>query len=361
MTSKPTKPKIIPDPPRVRQFSEAEAPHLYENGVYYPAAVNGPLIDPPSEAVAPHLYENGICYPEEDGVPLPDAETQGFTFQALVTTLRARHADQPRTHVNGNTFIYYDQDNPRRSVSPDCYVAFDVDVNVIDQHNNYRIWAMGKPPDFVVEIASFSTADNDLHPKRELYAAIGIGEYWRYDPTPDSRFYGEPLVGERLVNGQWERIPVEPDEEDRPRGYSPALGLDLVWGEDFLRFYDPAAGEWVRDFGETRAELAAAETMLAGEQAARATAESMLETAQGQLETEQAARAATRSKLEEERAARAATRSKLEEERAARAATRTELEEERAARAAAQEQAAAAEARAAELEAELRRLRGDTG
>lgn len=297
MTTRPSKPRAIPDPPLIRQPSPTEAPHLYENGVYYPAAVDGPLIDPPSEADAPHLYENGICYPEADGVPLPDGETQGFTFQALVTTLRVHYSDQPRTHVNGNTFIYYDQDNPRRSVSPDCYVAFDVDVDIIDHHNNYRIWAMGKPPDFVVEIASFSTADNDLHPKRELYAYIEIGEYWRYDPTPDSRFYGEKLVGERLVNDQWERIPVEPDDEGRPRGYSPALALDLVWEEDILRFYDPAAGEWVKTYEE--------------EHIARIAAQEQAEAAREQVSSEQAARIA-------------------------------------------------AEARAAELEAELRRLRGET-
>ena len=313
MTTRPTKPKARPwpDPPGVRHFTEEEAPHLYENGVYYPAAVDGPLIDPPSEADAPHLYENGVCYPETDGVPLPDGETQGYQFQKLAPTLRVHYADQPRTRVNGNTFIFYDEGTPRRSVSPDCYVAFDVDVDVIDYHNNYRIWEVGKPPDFVLEIGSPSTADRDLGPKRELYALIGIGEYWRYDPTPDSEFYGEPLVGEQLVDGQYRRLPVAPDDEGRPRGYSPALGLDLVRDNEDLRFYDPVTGEWLRDFDETRAELAAAESMLAGEQAARTAAESMLETTQGQLQAEQAARSA-------------------------------------------------AEARAAELEAELRRLRGES-
>lgn len=280
MATKPSKPKPIPDPPRVRQLSAAEAPNLYEDGVYYPSAVNGPLLDPPSEADAPHLYENGVCYPESDGVPLPDGETQGFTFQALVTTLRAHYAHQPRTRVNGNTFIYYDEDNPRRSVSPDCYVAFDVDVDIIDHHNNYRIWALGKPPDFVLEIASQSTADNDLYPKRELYAAIGIGEYWRYDPTEDSRYYGERLVGERLVDGEYQRLPVAPDAGGRPRGYSPALGLDLVWEEALLRFYDPPADEWLKTHEEEQAARIAAQARAAADQAARAAAESMLAAAE---------------------------------------------------------------------------------
>ena len=254
----------------------------------------------------PNLYEDGVFYPETDGMSFPDGESQGPVFQVLVPMLRAHFADRPGTRVNGNTFIYYERGNPRHSVSPDCYVAFDVDVDTIEYHNTYRVWAIGKPPDFVLEIASQSTADNDLHPKRELYAIIGIGEYWRYDPTPDSEFYGEPLVGECLVDGEYQRMLVEPDDEGRPRGHSPTLGLDLVWeGDGRLRFYDPAAGEWLRNFDETRAELVA-------ERTAREVAEAMQETTQAQLENEQAAREA-------------------------------------------------AEARAAALQAELRRLRGDEG
>ncbi len=109
----------------------------------------------------------------------------------------------------------------------------------IISQEHYRIWVVGKPPDFALEIASKHTAHNDLVPKRELYAAIGIGEYWRYDPSEDSRYYGERLVGERLVDGEYQRLPVAPDAEGRPRGYSPTLELDLVWEDRILRFYDP--------------------------------------------------------------------------------------------------------------------------
>ena len=125
-------------------------------------------------------------------------------------------------------------------------------------------------------------------------------------------------MGERLVDGEYQRLPVAPDLEGRPRGYSPTLELDLVWEDRILRFYDPSTGEWLRDYDETRSDLITTESMLAGEQAARAAAESM-------LETEQAARETTRAELETERTARAA-----------------------------------AEARAAEMEAELRRLRGES-
>ena len=259
MTTKPVQPKPMPDPPRIKQPSITEAPHLYENGVYYPsAAIPGfePEVSPvtyPTIEEAPHLYEDGVFYPETDGMPLPDAFEQGREFLHVNTVLNGRYADQPRTVVSGNTFIYYDKGDRRHHISPDCYVAFDVDVGIIERDDKYRIWAVGKPPDFALEIASTHTAHNDLVPKRELYAIIGIGEYWRYDPTEDSRHYGEPLVGEHLVNGEYQRLPVEPDAEGRPRGYSPTLGLDLVWEDGQLRFYDPATGEWLKSYDEERA------------------------------------------------------------------------------------------------------------
>ena len=252
MTTRPSKPLF--DPPEMRQLSIEEAPNLYEDGVYYPgAAIPGfepevPPVTQPSIEEAPHLYEDGVFYPATDGAPLPDGPEQYYEFLHVNTLLQIHYADQPRTLVSGNTFIYYDQGRPGRNIAPDCYVAFEVDADEIIRQEHYRIWVVGKPPEFALEIASKHTAHNDPVPKRELYAAIGIGEYWRYDPTEDSRYYGERLVGERLVDGEYQRLPVAPDAEGRPRGYSPTLGLDLVWEDRILRFYNPATGQWLRDY-----------------------------------------------------------------------------------------------------------------
>ena len=117
-----------------------------------------------------HLYEDGVFYPDEDGVPLPDGYTQSPLMYDAVAPLNAHFAGRPNTAVSGNTFIYYERSNPQRSISPDCYVAFDVDVAIILYHNTYRVWAVGKPPDFALEIASESTAGRDLNAKRVLYA-----------------------------------------------------------------------------------------------------------------------------------------------------------------------------------------------
>ena len=84
-----------------------------------------------------HLYdENGVFYPETDGMPLPDGFYQEGYYINAVSSLRGYFKDQPRVAVSGNTFIYYRQGFPRQFVSPDCYVAFDVDVDhiLLPQH-----------------------------------------------------------------------------------------------------------------------------------------------------------------------------------------------------------------------------------
>ena len=107
---------------------------------------------------------------------MPDGEFQYPLFHTVVMPLRHHFRNRPNARVNGNTFIYYEEGKPSQWVSPDCYVAFDVDVSLIEYHNTYRVWAIGKPPDFVMEIGSKSTARRDMTAKRDLYAKLG---HWR--------------------------------------------------------------------------------------------------------------------------------------------------------------------------------------
>ena len=199
-----------------------------------------------------------IFYPETDGMPLPDGCYQDPLYRTIVSTVEA-YLTQLHTNVavSVNTFIYYEMNNPRRSVSPDCYVSFGVDVDAIIEQNSYLVWRVGKPPDFVLDIASQSTARYDEAGKRDLYARIGMGEHWRYDQT-GGQFYSRPLVGERLVNGEYRELPLHQEPDGMIWGHSPALGLDLCWGDGRLRFYDPNAGVWLRDFGEERERAATA-------------------------------------------------------------------------------------------------------
>ena len=203
-----------------------------------------------------------VVYPETDGKPLPDGEYQAPIYREIVGAVQTHFSDRLDVHVNGNTMLYYEEGNPRRVVSPDCYVAFGVDVERILSNNTYLLWEMGKPPDFVLEIGSSSTARNDLGNKRDLYARLGIGEYWKFDGTGGD-FYREPLVGEFLEDGEYRRFELHFEAGGMVWGHSPALNLDLCWDQGRLRFFDPSTGTWLLDRMEEHEARRAAEERVA--------------------------------------------------------------------------------------------------
>jgi hypothetical protein len=111
-------------------------------------------------------------------------------------------------------------------------VAFNVNPQMYHEHNGYIVSEQGKPPDFVMEVASPSTAENDTGVKRDEYAALGIPEYWRFDSTGAD--YGERLVGEVLDGDSYRSVDVSEIAPDVLQGYSPVLtsssdGTKAIW------------------------------------------------------------------------------------------------------------------------------------
>ena len=143
---------------------------------------------------------------------------------------------------------------------PDLLVAFDVDPAAYEASNGYIISEQGKPPDFVLEVASASTANTDTGAKREDYARLRILEYWRFDKT--GQYHGTRLAGERLVNGLYVPIDIEELSEDVLQGYSEALGLYLRWERGELGWYDPATGQHIATFDTERARADRAEARI---------------------------------------------------------------------------------------------------
>ena len=221
------------------------------------------------EAMTTRPAITAIVYPDSDGMPLPDGEFQTPLYVGVVGTLRTFFRNVPGSRVNGDNFLYYVEGNPRLSVAPDCYVALGLTDDAIEsivRHNTYLMWEVGKAPDFVLEIGSPSTWRKDLDEKRDIYARMGVTEYWRYDSTGGD-FYGEPLVGERLADGQYERMEMIHESDGRTWSHSDVLNLDLWWQDGDLRFWDPVERQWLLTHEEeqegrlaekSRAELAEA-------------------------------------------------------------------------------------------------------
>ena len=215
--------------------------------------------------------ETEIIYPETDGMPLPDGEYQAPLYIRIVGTLRTFLRNVPGARVNGDTFIYFVEGDNRRSVAPDCYVVFGLSEAAqrslsLEGNNTYLLWEVGKSPDFILEIGSKSTAQVDLGSKRDLYAEIGVLEYWRYDATGGD-FYGEPLVGERLVDGEYRRLELRYAGDGSVRAISEVLNLELCWADGELRFWNPVEQHWLLSQEEEQDGRLAAEALAERERA----------------------------------------------------------------------------------------------
>ena len=279
---------------------------------------------------------------------------QNPIMEDITSVLRLRYADYPEdVLISGPTFILYDIDNPNARIAPDCYVVFGADPDIARTHNSYRIWQWGKPPDFVVEVASPSTASADLHRKRDIYERIGAAEYWRIDPTGGD-WYGQPLAAERLVNGVYVPYPLHENEDGEVWAHSEVLDIDFYWRNDCrIWMRDGSSGEWLyflsaehaaRLEAEAQATLARAEATLIREQAALlreqaalASERAALAEAEATMIREQAALADEQIQESRERAEAAEARSRESEARAESAeaqvaALRRKLERERQAR-----------------------------
>ena len=139
--------------------------------------------------------------------------------------------------------VYYERGDNTAWLRPDVQVVFGVGRG--KDRSTYRVWEEGKVPDFVLEVASPSTAEHDARYKAGEYARIGVREYWRLDPQ--GALLGTALEGYALAGGSYEPVGVL----ERPgRGrqlQSRVLGLDLRSrkrdGATVLVFADPRTGE----------------------------------------------------------------------------------------------------------------------
>ena len=148
---------------------------------------------------------------------------------------------------------------------PDLLIAFDVDFNLAVKQMGYSIRDQGKPPDFVLEVASPSTGRRDYTRKRNDYAAFGIPEYWRFDPS-GGQHHDAPLAGDLLVEGTYQPAGIQEMGPGHLHGHSDALGLDLCWEDGRLWWWDPAAQSYLLTFDEEYdARIADAEARTAAE------------------------------------------------------------------------------------------------
>ena len=233
------------------------------------------LIRPPDEqtvAGMPARAANGAALrwtPGPDELRLPSSEPEDEhvsqnTRHAVAVEdgfggLRLHWHGRLDVFVGADQFVYWDRaydskenpDNP--PMSPDVCVAF----GVANRHrSSYVVWEEGKPPDFVLEVASPSSRKRDEKEKRDAYQKMGVPEYFLYDPEGKLK---PALSGFELCAGKYRQLPEETFAGGVTGVRSKVLGLCLCMRQPgpspldvSLGWYDPATGEFL----PTRYELA---------------------------------------------------------------------------------------------------------
>ena len=219
----------------------------------------------------PYNREGEIDYdslefdPDKAAAEKPDAMEQRREQAEVYGLLRASFADfqqRPDMFLDFDTYICYNRSDLNVRICPDVCLVFGVDAQAIRPRRLYLPWEAGKPPDWVLEIASPTTARGDVTRKPAIYASIGVAEYWRFDPS-GGRYHGEPLYGGILTGGEFQPVELTTGPDGILKGYSPLLGLSLAWDEGWPRFYDPSTGRYMDNWQAERAARAQAEARAA--------------------------------------------------------------------------------------------------
>ena len=236
------------------------------------------------------LLDDGVVYPTSDGQPMAETPVHGECMMYVTSAVRWWFSKHGRddVYVGMNNFLYYERGNPRAVVAPDVYVV--VGAPASPPRDSYMLWNEPKAPDFVLEVTSKSTRGDDDRRKRDVYAGLGVREYFLYDPRAE--WLTPPLQGFRLHEGAYRAVPAVTVLSNRGVAVaSEVLGLELrdERAERRVRLRDPAAGEYLLTHEE--AERARGE-----EAAARRAAEARAAELEARLRAlEPATRAATRS------------------------------------------------------------------
>ena len=200
------------------------------------------------------------------GPSVPEGDCHFNARLHSVCALRHRYRHRSDVHVSGDLFIHYptvDDDGQAiwRSIAPDVFVVFGAENR---GRRSYVLWQEPKAPDFVLEILSPSTHRRDREEKPANYAAMGVREYFLYDP--EGEFLTSRVQGFELCEGRYRALPSTLLGNGHHGVLSGVLDLGVYhdprggW-EEPLRWHDPVAGKsllgWTKE--ATAREAAEAE------------------------------------------------------------------------------------------------------
>ena len=217
-----------------------------------------------------------LVYPESDGEPMAETPRHQQVMIDCMDILRSHFRRFADVYIAGNMLLYYEEGNPRKSISPDVFMVRGLSKKDL---RTYKTWEQPSTLDFVLEVASPSTYTRDFNEKMEIYAKIlKVKEYYIYDPYHEIDPY---FVGFRLVGEDYEEIPFVNE-----RIPSEVLGLELGERDGVLLLYNPGTAERLYP---SRERLDEVKSRLEEEARARQEAETRAQHAEAELEKLRAA------------------------------------------------------------------------
>lgn len=176
-----------------------------------------------------------IDYPSTDGKPIAKTQIHIRSIMSLYEQLLRFYSDREDVLVTADLFWYWKEGNNKRRIAPDIMVV--PGVSIVPPRRTYLSWKEGVVPAMVVEFASQGTWRKDLGKKFNRYEALGVKEYFIFDP--EGLYLVPTLQGHRLRGKTYRRIFA--DDDSLPT----ELGFRLTAEGTILRMIDSTTGNRV--------------------------------------------------------------------------------------------------------------------
>ena len=167
----------------------------------------------------------------------PHAEALFRMREAL--NLLFRTAPEPKPFIATNMALRFKEDGVDARLVPDLFVTFEIRS---PRGRSYRVPEDRPPPAFLVEVASLATSNRDQTVKMDRYAALGVLEYWLFDPTGE--YFSQKLQGFRLDGGSYKPLEGSGDSPDDAIR-SAILGADIYTVGARPRLIDIGLGQTI--------------------------------------------------------------------------------------------------------------------
>jgi Uma2 family endonuclease len=183
--------------------------------------------------------EDRVDFPDDfspmEEESMPEAALHDKLIQYLVEVLEWLFHRQ-WCAIHRNLAFYYIRDRSILTIAPDLAVIKGLPFQPI---KSWRVGKTGPAPHVVFEALSEETWRKDLEEKPDVYADMGVQEYFAYDPNliPLAPETTQRLFGWRLDPALDRMVPLTANEDTSL--WSHELNSFLVPDQEILRLYDP--------------------------------------------------------------------------------------------------------------------------